>query len=581
MSRAEPSRDELSRSKFAPYLFLSHNPSQCAVSGGTKGIWVMIISAIEGFCQAPFNGGIDWVSSTLSQMYLCCSFSLGITLFVSFFLPSLNLSLSIMTSSSRSSPHHLAINDEEALIHDFDGVSLGCNPSSESFCLVVKRDPFELANSIPFEEMNLPTLRQNHDLQDAVNQFLSPAASSPLPVFPHPSTQHQNFATAQASQAMVTSRESLHNQAIASSLTSSQNVQISASPCSSFQRLLFAVSQVTMNEVPSIIHIDKEQGTPTLLPTVSSAVSQDKGKGIQVPTSFVPQVPFRPLTIGGGTGTKRLSFDNVLEVPRRGLGGGLLLFWNADIDDGWKNNSPIPCNLNPLRHFMHRQESCIRVIKHWSTNKNKFKHRINEIQGSLDRDYDDAQTSYGAPAIHSVPPSSIGASSQIWPKPGCFKLHVDAALNNHLQKIGIGAAVFNSKGEVVAALSSPLNGTLTPLLAEAKALLIALRWCVAVRFPLDCVASDCLILVNRILRSQDPTKFLNLVDLNKLKCRLSGCIRSVLSLYVTNIGRGAPLPPSRLVSLASPNLSVMQLSKPWKKVLFMDSDSESESSTNQ
>ncbi|KAF4379021.1 hypothetical protein F8388_022108 [Cannabis sativa] len=344
-----------------------------------------------------------------------------------------------MASSSRSSPPHLAINDEEALIHDFDGVSLGCNPSSESFCLVVKdnvraplkshfkRDPFELANSIPFEEMNLPTLRQNHDLQDAVNQFLSPATSTPLPVFPHSSSQHQNFAAALASQAMVTSRESLPNQATASSFISSQNIQLSASPCSSLQSLLCAVSQVTMNEVPPITHIDKEQGTPTLLPTVSSTVSKDKGKRIQVPTSFVPQAPFRPLTIGGGTGTKR-SFA--------------------------------------------RQEIA---------------------------DYDDAQISFGAPASQSAPPSSIGASSQSWPKQGYFKLHVDAALNNHLQKTGIGAAVFNNQGEVVAALSSPLIGTSTPLLAEAKALLIALRWCAAVRFPLDCVASDCLILVNSLI----------------------------------------------------------------------------------
>uniref|UniRef100_A0A803QR77 DUF4283 domain-containing protein n=1 Tax=Cannabis sativa TaxID=3483 RepID=A0A803QR77_CANSA len=43
-----------------------------------------------------------------------------------------------MASSSRSSPCHLALNDEEDLIHDFGGVSLGNGPSSESYCLVVK-----------------------------------------------------------------------------------------------------------------------------------------------------------------------------------------------------------------------------------------------------------------------------------------------------------------------------------------------------------------------------------------------------------------------------------------------------------
>uniref|UniRef100_A0A803P2A2 Uncharacterized protein n=1 Tax=Cannabis sativa TaxID=3483 RepID=A0A803P2A2_CANSA len=35
-----------------------------------------------------------------------------------------------------------------------------------------KRDPFDMANSIPFEEMNLRSYHQNHDLTDVVNQFL-------------------------------------------------------------------------------------------------------------------------------------------------------------------------------------------------------------------------------------------------------------------------------------------------------------------------------------------------------------------------------------------------------------------------
>uniref|UniRef100_A0A803QAI5 RNase H type-1 domain-containing protein n=1 Tax=Cannabis sativa TaxID=3483 RepID=A0A803QAI5_CANSA len=358
----------------------------CAVSGGTEGIWAMIISIIEGFCQAPFNGEMDWRCD--------------------------------------------------------DGVAPPSLPYKDNvrapFKSHFKRDPFELANSIPFEEMNLPTLRQNHDLQDAVNQFLSPAASIPLSGFPQSPSQHQNFAATLANQALVSSQDFLPPQATASSLISYQNIQPSAPPCSSLQSLLCAVSQVTMNEAPPITHVDKEQRTPTHLPSASSTVSKDKGKGIQVPTSFVPQAPSRPLNIGGGT------------------------------------------------EF---QVSCML------------------------QDYDDAQISSGAPNSHTTTLSSNGASSQSWPKQGYFKLHVDAALNNHLQKTGLGAAVFNSQGDVVAALSSPLIGTSSPLLAEAKALLIALRWCAAVRFPLDCVASDCLNLVHRLKnRWKDNSYFSDLVQ---------------------------------------------------------------------
>ncbi|KAF4403471.1 hypothetical protein G4B88_008117 [Cannabis sativa] len=99
------------------------------------------------------------------------------------------------------------------------------------------------------------------------------------------------------------------------------------------------------------------------------------------------------------------------------------------------------------------------------------------------------------------------------PKPGSFKLNVDAALSDHLRKVGIGAAVTKSKGEIVAAMSSFFDGILPPLLAEAKALLWAVHWCMAVRFPLDCIASDCLLLVKRVKHCwKDNSVFSDLVD---------------------------------------------------------------------
>ncbi|KAF4352920.1 hypothetical protein G4B88_030171 [Cannabis sativa] len=57
---------------------------------------------------------------------------------------------------------------------------------------------------------------------------------------------------------------------------------------------------------------------------------------------------------------------------------------------------------------------------------------------------------------------------------------VDAAVDNSRNKIGISVAVWNSSGEVVAAISSPLNGNLSPIMAEAKALATALNWCLII-----------------------------------------------------------------------------------------------------
>ncbi|KAF4391613.1 hypothetical protein G4B88_030764 [Cannabis sativa] len=65
-------------------------------------------------------------------------------------------------------------------------------------------------------------------------------------------------------------------------------------------------------------------------------------------------------------------------------------------------------------------------------------------------------------------------------------------------KIGIVATVRNFRGEVVAALSSPLNGNLSPLLAEAKALVSTLNWCTAVKFPLSVVESDYKVLIGKV-----------------------------------------------------------------------------------
>ncbi|KAF4357323.1 hypothetical protein F8388_002831 [Cannabis sativa] len=341
-----------------------------------------------------------------------------------------------MASSSRSSPRHLALNDEEALIHNFDGVSLGSGPSSERMvienhpwhfdhCLMVfanleglnllqpkqlrcsfevwfKRDPFDLANSIPFEEMNLRSLAQNHDLQDVVNQFL-PQASLP-------SSLDTPITLAPAD-----------NQVHSSSPTSSQEVVTSDSQFSGLQSLLCAVSQASLNEPSTTIHIDK-------------------GKGIQASDSFVPHFSPRALSIGGGSG--------------------------------------------------------------------------------LLQAYDKAQTFHNPNSFEDSQEGSQNSFTPDAPKVGSFKLLVDAAISNQLQKIGIGASVFDSKSDIVATMSSPCDGVLPPLLAKAKALLWVLRWCIAVEFPLDRIETDSQLLVRKVRhRWKDKSPLFDLV--NQIKACLS------------------------------------------------------------
>ncbi|XP_030478270.1 uncharacterized protein LOC115695337 [Cannabis sativa] len=74
--------------------------------------------------------------------------------------------------------------------------------------------------------------------------------------------------------------------------------------------------------------------------------------------------------------------------------------------------------------------------------------------------YRAAQLKYRQPAISlQMPPSSSAAHAPWQPPPmGSLKLNIDAALDKHCNKIGVGAVVRNSVGQVVVALSMPLIG---------------------------------------------------------------------------------------------------------------------------
>ncbi|XP_060962319.1 uncharacterized protein LOC115696532 [Cannabis sativa] len=120
-----------------------------------------------------------------------------------------------------------------------------------------------------------------------------------------------------------------------------------------------------------------------------------------------------------------------------------------------------------------------------------------QVKGLLQA-YDKAQTFHNPNSFEDSQEGSQNSFTPDAPKVGSFKLLVDAAISNQLQKIGIGASVFDSKSDIVATMSSPCDGVLPPLLAKAKALLWVLRWCIAVEFPLDRIETDSQLLVRKV-----------------------------------------------------------------------------------
>ncbi|KAF4385054.1 hypothetical protein G4B88_017855 [Cannabis sativa] len=77
-----------------------------------------------------------------------------------------------------------------------------------------------------------------------------------------------------------------------------------------------------------------------------------------------------------------------------------------------------------------------------------------------------------------------------------YQLSVDAALSQSSNKHGYGAVVTDSKGTVIATLMATSHTALPPIFAEAEALHRALLWCQAVRFPIAVITSDCQTLVH-------------------------------------------------------------------------------------
>ncbi|PON56783.1 Serine/threonine protein kinase [Trema orientale] len=84
------------------------------------------------------------------------------------------------------------------------------------------------------------------------------------------------------------------------------------------------------------------------------------------------------------------------------------------------------------------------------------------------------------------------------PSNGDFKLNVYAAINKDMRTVGFGAIIRNSKGEVIAALSMKIVGTLSPEMAEAKVIKVALSWTRYVGINIQFLKSDALTVVKAL-----------------------------------------------------------------------------------
>ncbi|KAF4353671.1 hypothetical protein G4B88_020122 [Cannabis sativa] len=145
-------------------------------------------SGIEEMNQTPFPSSRQLF---FSKYYLLWSISLFVYLYALFFCLStpptppssttstvFSFSLSTMASSSRNPNPITALDDEDSLVDEFDHISIP-SPSSPH-----KKNPFEISNSIPFEEFfpRIRTRTDDQDLQQAIDQFLHVESPTSTPV---------------------------------------------------------------------------------------------------------------------------------------------------------------------------------------------------------------------------------------------------------------------------------------------------------------------------------------------------------------------------------------------------------------
>uniref|UniRef100_A0A803Q724 Reverse transcriptase domain-containing protein n=1 Tax=Cannabis sativa TaxID=3483 RepID=A0A803Q724_CANSA len=115
--------------------------------------------------------------------------------------------------------------------------------------------------------------------------------------------------------------------------------------------------------------------------------------------------------------------------------------------------------------------SDIRTIEdHWLPNNSCFSAPL--VDEILSVPVLDSQQVQVLPCASNLDQTTL----QQLPSEGDFQIFTDAAIDLNRQKYSIGVVVINHSGQVVAGLAKPFSGCVSPMVAEAKAVVHALQW---------------------------------------------------------------------------------------------------------
>uniref|UniRef100_A0A803NSH2 RNase H type-1 domain-containing protein n=1 Tax=Cannabis sativa TaxID=3483 RepID=A0A803NSH2_CANSA len=146
-----------------------------------------------------------------------------------------------------------------------------------------------------------------------------------------------------------------------------------------------------------------------------------------------------------------------------------------------------------------------------------------------------AATSANAAAMKARPTEGVPWKPPLLNK---LKLNVDATINTADKILGIGAIIRIHDGQVVAALSKPVQGCFRSDEMEAKALFHALNWITQLSLKIDYVETDALRVSSAINNaSSDLSSFSDLIL--DVRCLLSFFPSIVVSHVRRNVNQGA------------------------------------------
>uniref|UniRef100_A0A803P9W0 RNase H type-1 domain-containing protein n=2 Tax=Cannabis sativa TaxID=3483 RepID=A0A803P9W0_CANSA len=98
-------------------------------------------------------------------------------------------------------------------------------------------------------------------------------------------------------------------------------------------------------------------------------------------------------------------------------------------------------------------------------------------------------------------PSSQGDQSPSvmdWCPPGKYQVFTDAAIDTGKQVFSLSVVVKNDTDQVIAGLVKPVAGLIAPVIAEAKAVSLAVAWTKMINLPVHVLFLDCKVVVDKI-----------------------------------------------------------------------------------